>query len=181
MNTRIIAFGCAVFIGACGGESPPPREPVASSVQPSVNTPAATSTAPVDAPRNDTPKRTDQPSSVPATDIPSTTANSNPGVADQTKNADNTTINDRDRHATVTPLDQGNSSTETKITAAIRKGIMAEKGLSFNAKNVKVITVGSKVTLRGPVASDQERATIEALAKKTEGVSIVDNQLEVKK
>jgi osmotically-inducible protein OsmY len=104
----------------------------------------------------------------------------NPGSADQTRNADNTRINDRDRHAALTPMNQGNSGAETKITAAIRRGIMSDKTLSFTAKNVKVITVGSKVTLRGPVKSDQEKAAIEAVAKQTDGVSEVDDQLEVK-
>jgi osmotically-inducible protein OsmY len=78
-------------------------------------------------------------------------------------------------------MDQGNSGTETKITAAVRQAMMSDKSLSFTAKNVKVITVGSRVTLRGPVKSEQERASIEALAKRTAGVSEVDNQLEVKK
>jgi hyperosmotically inducible periplasmic protein len=105
----------------------------------------------------------------------------NPGVADGTPNADNTKINDRDRHGTLTPTDQGNSGAETKITANIRKGLMSDKTLSFTAKNVKVITVGSKVTLRGPVKSDQEKATIESVARQTAGVNDVDNQLEVKK
>jgi osmotically-inducible protein OsmY len=105
----------------------------------------------------------------------------NPGVADHSMNADNTKTNDRDRHGALTPMDQGNSGSETKITATIRKGIMADSTLSFTAKNVKVITVGSKVTLRGPVNSDPEKASIAALAKQTAGVSEVDNQLEVKK
>lgn len=107
--------------------------------------------------------------------------NSNPGSADQTKNADNTKINDRDRHGAVTPTDQGNSDSEIKITAAIRKGVVGDKSLGFNAKNIKIITVGSKVTLRGPVSSDQERSNIEARAKATPGVTEVDNQIEVKK
>ncbi|MDB4996421.1 MAG: hypothetical protein JWM74_3853 [Myxococcaceae bacterium] len=109
------------------------------------------------------------------------TANANPGAADQTKNADNTKINDRDRHGAVTPVDQGNSDSELKITAAIRKGVVGDKSLGFNAKNIKIITVGSKVTLRGPVSSDQERSNIEARAKATPGVTEVDNQIEVKK
>jgi len=107
--------------------------------------------------------------------------NNNPGAADQTKAADNTKVNDRDRHGTLTPMDQGNSTSEVKITAAIRKGLMGDKSLSTTAKNVKVITVGSKVTLRGPVKSDQEKASIQALARQTAGVSEVDDQLEVKK
>ena len=105
----------------------------------------------------------------------------NPGVADQTKNADNTKINDRDRHGALTPMDQGNSKPEIAITAAIRKSVLADKTLSFTAKNVKIITVGSKVTLRGPVGSEQERAAIEARARQTAGVTEVDNQIEIKK
>lgn len=97
----------------------------------------------------------------------------------ETKEADNTGLNERDRQATTKPLDQGNSAAETDITASIRKGIMADEKLSFNGKNVKVITVGSKVTLRGPVQTDQARVAIAAIATQTPGVSEVDNQLEV--
>lgn len=103
-----------------------------------------------------------------------------PKSGESAKKADNTGVNQRDRQATLTPTDQGNSTSETKITAAIRKGIMGDKNLSFAAKNVKVITTGSRVTLRGPVKSSEERATIEALARQTAGVTDVDNQLEVK-
>ena len=76
-------------------------------------------------------------------------------------------------------MDQGNSSEETKITANIRKGIMGDKTVSFTGKNVKIITVGTKVTLRGPVKNDKERTAIESIAKRTAGVSDVDNQLEI--
>ena len=95
--------------------------------------------------------------------------------------ADNTKVNDRDRHDTITPTDQGNSKSETDITAAVRKAIVADGDLSFDAKNAKVVTTGTKVTLRGPVKSAEERAAIEQLARKTAGVTEVDNQLEVKK
>lgn len=98
------------------------------------------------------------------------------------KSVDNTKVNERDRGSdTLTPMDQGNSGAETKISADIRRGIMSDDNLSFTAKNVKIITVGTKVTLRGPVNSGQERSTIEALAKRTAGVSEIDNQLEIKK
>ncbi len=117
----------------------------------------------------------------PSPDSPDANVASNPGVNDQTKNADNTKANERDRHGTLTPMNQGNSGSETKITASIRKGLMGDKSLSFTAKNVKIITVGSKVTLRGPVNSDQEKAAIEAHAKQTPGVTDVDDQIEVKK
>jgi hyperosmotically inducible periplasmic protein len=122
-----------------------------------------------------------------ATDTASTTTASgaaaaapNPGVADGTKDATNTKINDRDRHDTLTPMDQGGGK-DRDITAAIRRAVVSDGSLSFNAKNVKIITVGGKVTLRGPVKSDAEKATIEAKAKAAAGVTEVDNQLEVKK
>lgn len=104
----------------------------------------------------------------------------NPGVADNTKDATNTKVNDRDRHGALTPMDQGGGK-DRDITAAIRRAVVSDSSLSFNAKNVKIITVGGKVTLRGPVKSDAERSTIEAKAKAAPGVAEVDNQLEVKK
>ena len=58
---------------------------------------------------------------------------------------------------------------------------MASKQLSFTAKNAKVITTGTRVTLRGTVMSDEEKTQVESVAKSTPGVSAVDNQLEVKK
>ena len=104
----------------------------------------------------------------------------NPGAADGTKDATNTKINDRDRHGALTPMDQGGGA-DRDITAAIRRAVVGDKALSFTAKNVKIITVGGKVTLRGPVKSDEEKSAIEAKAKAAPGVSSVDNQLEVKK
>lgn len=101
--------------------------------------------------------------------------------ADHTKSPDNTRVNERDRGGTLTPLDQGNSDAEIRISAAIRDALMRDATLSVTGKNVKVITVGTKVTLRGPTQSDDEKSTIGALAQKTAGVNEVDNQLEVKK
>jgi hypothetical protein len=95
---------------------------------------------------------------------------------------DNTKRNERDRdNATLTPGDQGNGESDLKITQKIRQAVMADGSLSFTAKNVKIITVGGKVTLRGPVKSDAERAAIEAAAKSVAGAGQVDNQIEVKK
>jgi hypothetical protein len=105
----------------------------------------------------------------------------NPGVGDQTTDATNSKLNERDRHGALTPMEQGGSQPERDITATIRRGVVSDKALSFTAKNVKIITTGTKVTLRGPVKSDQERSAIEARAKQTPGVTEVDNQLEIKK
>lgn len=97
-----------------------------------------------------------------------------------TNDKDNTGVNERDKSgATLTPMDQGNNQTDVNITQAIRKAVVAGD-FSFNAKNVKIITSGGKVTLRGPVKSAQERANIVGIAKQTAGVLNVDDQIEVK-
>lgn len=95
--------------------------------------------------------------------------------------ADNTARNERDRDdKTQTPPDQGNSQADIDTTAKIRKDIMATKDLSVNAQNVKIITNQGKVTLRGPVASSDEKKLIGEIATKTTTKENVDNQLEVK-
>ncbi len=94
---------------------------------------------------------------------------------------DNTKQNKRDANAAaLTPMDQGNGQTDLKITQQIRQAVIGDDSLSFTAKNVKIITSNGKVTLRGPVNTARERATIEAAARKFAGAAQVDNQLEVK-
>ena len=113
-----------------------------------------------------------------STDRPEHTTKAPPGAVQP----DNTKVNERDAStATLTPGDQGNNATDLKITQQIRQAVMADGALSFTAKNVKIITQSGKVTLRGPVKSEDERSRIEAAARKVAGAAQVDNQLEVKK
>src|SRR5262249_18200481 len=93
--------------------------------------------------------------------------------------ADNTGRNVRDRGDTQTPGDQANSEPDLKITQSIRQTIVGDKSLSTNAHNVKIVTVGGTVTLRGPVASAEEKAKIDRDARAVPGVKNVDNQLEI--
>jgi osmotically-inducible protein OsmY len=79
----------------------------------------------------------------------------------------------------LTPIDQGTSDADVRITQEIRKAVVEDDALSVNGENVKIITVDGVVTLRGPVANAQERASIEAKAKGVAGVTRVDNQLEI--
>lgn len=102
------------------------------------------------------------------------------GVAED-KKTDNTEKNRRDRAGeTKTPVDQSNSPEDLKITQSIRQAVVKDKGLTMTAKNVKIITAGGMVTLRGPVNSAEEKTKIEQLAKAAAGEAKVDNQLEVK-
>jgi len=94
--------------------------------------------------------------------------------------ADNSGKNVRDRnpHA-VTAGQQSNHKGDVQITKEIRKAVVADKSLSTNAHNVKIITVNGVVTLRGPVRSAEERDTIAATAQRVAGVTRVKNNLEV--
>lgn len=108
------------------------------------------------------------------TTTPSTTP------SDAARPADNTGKNERDRTMdTPTPIDQSESAEDIRITADIRRAVTGDDALSMNAKNCKIITRAGVVTLRGPVASEAERAAIQRLASSTAGVTSVVNELEI--
>jgi osmotically-inducible protein OsmY len=103
-----------------------------------------------------------------AADVPAATA------------PDNTGKNVRDRDGMMpTPTDQSNDPADVAVTRQIRQSITADESLGIDARNVKVITAGGVVTLRGPVADAREKSTIDAIARRTTGVKQVHNQLEV--
>jgi osmotically-inducible protein OsmY len=92
---------------------------------------------------------------------------------------DNTGRNVRDRdERAVTPIDQSNTAQDVDLTQRIRSGITSIDSMSVQARNVKVITQDGVVTLRGPVESEQEKATIEMLARNA-GATRIDNQIEI--
>ncbi|MFO1520025.1 MAG: BON domain-containing protein [bacterium] len=94
---------------------------------------------------------------------------------------DNTGKNARDvQGGPLTPEDQSNSKGDLKITQKIRQSLVADDSLSTLAKNVKIITVNGKVTLRGPVNSDSEKDRVAQKAGQISGDGSVINQLEVK-
>ena len=99
---------------------------------------------------------------------------------DATNDVDNTRINVRDRQdQTLTPLNQGNSKADVATTAQIRKEIIAGKNMSVNARNVKIITIDGRVTLRGPVNTAEEKRLIGEIADRIVHAGNVDNQLDV--
>ena len=94
--------------------------------------------------------------------------------------ADNTARNSRDRDgASQTSGDQAENETDRQISANVRQAVVGDSSLSTNAHNVKIITSGGTVTLRGPVKSSEEKAAIESKAKQVAGVTRVDNLLEI--
>ena len=102
-------------------------------------------------------------------------------MAKATNAVGNTRVNVRDRaEQTLTPGDQGTTEADRDITQQIRKGLNDDSNLSTSAKNIKIITVNRKVTLRGPVNTDTEKTTVATLARSVAGEGNVDDQLEVK-
>lgn len=65
------------------------------------------------------------------------------------------------------------------VTQKIRKAIHEDNTLSTYAHNIKIITQDGKVTLRGPVRSEDEKSNIEAKAVVVAGQGNVTNQLEI--
>lgn len=95
--------------------------------------------------------------------------------------ADNAKRNERDRNDNApTPMDQGNNEADIEITKKIRQQVLDQPDFSVNAQNVKIITQNGTVTLRGPVATAAEKATIERLAKAQAGANKLVSELEVK-
>jgi len=94
--------------------------------------------------------------------------------------ADNTARNVRDRNeGALTSFDQSESEKDRTISQTVRRALMNDSSLSTNAKNIKIITIDSIVTLRGPVNTAQEKAIIERIISQVAGIDRLDNQLEV--
>jgi len=93
---------------------------------------------------------------------------------------DNTATNVRDRdQGAVTPFTQSNDHYDVEVTRRIRRALMEDKSLSTTAKNVKVVTAGGNVVLRGPVKSEHEKAAIAHKALEIAGTGHVNDQLEI--
>ena len=65
------------------------------------------------------------------------------------------------------------------ITQKIRKAVHGDTSLSTYAHNIKIITQDGKVTLRGPVRSEDEKNNLQAKAVAVAGQENVTNQLEI--
>jgi hyperosmotically inducible protein len=68
---------------------------------------------------------------------------------------------------------------DRELTQKIRKSIHEDKSLSTYGHNIKVIAQNGKVTLRGPVRSEDEKNNLQAKAVAVAGEGNVMNELEV--
>lgn len=94
--------------------------------------------------------------------------------------ADNTKVNQRDRNPNEPTADQQKENTsDRQLTAHIRRAIVKDKSLSSDAHNVKIITQGGNVTLKGTVKTDAEKQAVESKAAQVAGEGKVTNELQV--
>jgi hyperosmotically inducible periplasmic protein len=97
--------------------------------------------------------------------------------AQQNPEADNTKTNSQN---TPTADQQKMNPADRELTRKIRRAIVADKSLSTYAHNVKIITQDGKVTLKGPVRSDDEKNNVVAKATQIAGDGNVTDQIEIK-
>ena len=102
-----------------------------------------------------------------------------PTAAQQTP-PDNTKVNKAD-HAkgAVTAEDQKENAADRDLAKKIRQAVVSDKSLSTYAHNVKIVAQNGQVTLKGPVRSDAEKASIEAKATEIAGAGKVTNEITV--
>jgi hyperosmotically inducible protein len=95
---------------------------------------------------------------------------------------DNTKTNQRDRDPSQATADQQkNDRSDRMLTKSIRRSIMADKSLSTNAHNLKIISQNGTVTVKGPVNSEDERRAVIAKAVAVAGsADKVTDQISVK-
>jgi osmotically-inducible protein OsmY len=67
------------------------------------------------------------------------------------------------------------------VTDEIRASLQVDQNLSPSAKNIDIVTMSGKVTLRGTVKSRAEKKAVEAKARDIAGPEEVESQLRVKK
>ena len=185
IRTRLACLTLLMGVAACSSAKNEAEHPSTEGTSGSETAQARAADAQDTTPREphgDVPEQT-RPGRL-ASDVPGAVDPGAPPVVpleDSEAAPDNTAVNERDRdNQSLTPGDQSNSERDLEITQRIRETVVDDDSLSFSAKNVKIITVDGRVTLRGPVKNDAERAAIEKAAVAVAGKGQVENQLEVR-
>jgi len=102
-----------------------------------------------------------------------------PSTSQQTA-PDNTRMNKGDSQKGATTADQQKMNpSDRELARKIRASIMDDKALSTYAHNIKIIAQDGKVTLKGPVRTEKEKADIEAKAAAVAGAANVTSEIEV--
>jgi hyperosmotically inducible protein len=94
--------------------------------------------------------------------------------------ADNTKNNKGDQSSGAPTADrQKMNPADRDLTKKIRAALHDDSTLSTYAHNIKIVSQDGKVTLKGPVRSDDEKSAIEAKATEIAGQGNVTNSLTV--
>ena len=94
---------------------------------------------------------------------------------------DNSKTNKRDRDKSSPTADrQKMNATDRDLAKRIRSAIVDDKSLSTYAHNIKIVAQDGKVTLKGPVRSEEEKKTVEAKATEVAGQNKVTSELNIK-
>jgi hyperosmotically inducible periplasmic protein len=102
------------------------------------------------------------------------------GDMQQAPATDNTRLNKRDRDKAQPTADQQKENrSDRDLTKQVRRALVKDKSLSTYAHNVKIISRDGKVTLKGPVRSEDEKQAIEAKAIEVAGQGNVTNDIHV--
>jgi hyperosmotically inducible periplasmic protein len=93
---------------------------------------------------------------------------------------DNSKTNQRDRGKAAATADKQKMSPEDReLTRKIRAAITGDKSLSTYAHNIKILAQDGRVTLKGPVRSDQEKTAILSKTMGIAGEGNVTDQMDV--
>ncbi len=107
------------------------------------------------------------------------TAVPRPSTPQQTA-PDNTKMNKGDaQKGAITADQQKMNLADREITRKIRAAIVGDKSLSTYAHNIKIITQDGKVTLKGPVRTEKEKADVEAKAAAVAGATNVTSEIAI--
>jgi len=94
---------------------------------------------------------------------------------------DNTKVNKRDTNKSEPTADRAKDNVNDRdIMQKIRKSIMDDKSLSTYAHNVKIVSQHGKVTLKGPVRSEEEKKSVTDKATEVAGAGNVTDEMTVK-
>jgi osmotically-inducible protein OsmY len=94
--------------------------------------------------------------------------------------ADNARSNKTDPSNTAMTADaQKNDAVDIALTKHIRRSVMADKSLSADAHNAKIISIDGSVTLNGVVRSEAEKSAVEMKAAQIAGKDHVSNDLKI--
>jgi hypothetical protein len=101
-----------------------------------------------------------------------------PGYQDPQQTPPDNTKQNKDQTSPTADQQKMNPA-DRALTQKIRKAIHQDTSLSTYAHNIKIIAQDGKVTLRGPVRSEDEKTNIEAKAVAVAGEGNVTDQLEI--